>query len=1079
MSFKPFEQIQAEVAENEGFETLNESLNAIDGEQEQELTMLCESLDSAPYPITDLIQKGNTETNYIFLDEKGEKYRIQFYGAAKLGKNVRRVYIGKNISGTTYKDKIDTMANPKRMIATIVSCVQTFLLSNVGMKIDGLVVDLSGAAATRAIPLIVKIVKSTLISKIKLVTDKFNPRDGRNYIWFVRSTKKPEDVFYPEVEGVKAPWAEGTEDKGAKATGVNKKPEKTAGRGDLDFVDTVKAAAADAFTIFKKDTKFSQGASIAEIKDFQISEKSKTFKINFTIVRRDIPVSINVLVNNEVLPKDYEAIVKFLVGRFTSSTETQVKAMIDKENVLNQKIEEQKRVALADRILSGIQKFSKISGLGAKFISMNIKDSEVEISIKVVMFKEDKQNPILDIKCSVDEPDTFYRKALNSFYTQKCKEFETGVNQRISVIMRNGAEGIISMEMTGLGRTLDHFIAGLYVTYDGGETKKLVVHFDNLLEDDISKIYQKLLEEAKQNNPQQTKKQSSKKDFSKVRKDFLDGLAKRPVPYGFQIDTDIKIGEASQKFKGDEAFVNVTVNLHSDWCEITLSTDVFANDVYKEFARELYPRLPVQPISNYEFNNNKSSVDLRKSDFILKDVYIDDGKVLGYQLDKSGYVVDTALSKPNEVTFWNRTKRYQYRITLGGGEVVLFAGNDVGKRAGIVIGDKLDGYTINKLNSTGFSGTQEMAYIPKAKYFEKEVFNAVKEGTKVRILTVANKSSSIFKVGAISLMQDGESKLAFSVDVSLNERAALWYGGESGKIHGEFLLHKANEPTITASLEFGSVKSEFEDNVGSKSGAVGGVATLYPDNFVSFIRNAVNKLVTKVDEEIAAWYVKNEKTLEKAKSLSSLETLKSELTPLYGMKDFGNATFQVSLYNGEVNVRYDITYRRMDRGQAMKTYSNDIRKADGILDALAEKYGDKYTVTVSKARAPNEDDEYSEYEQSIGGSVTYTEGKGSTKTAPEKAPKNTKTETKLTREEIKEAAIKAEEKANSEVGAGAGFEFLYTKHDEPDFVRIVVRVKFQEGSYRTLHIDVPVKTPNYESTVQFIVDKMKAFIPSK
>lgn len=178
---------------------------------------ILESFDTTPYALDEKIVKGKSDISYVFKDEAGDRYRIQFLAAPKFGKGVAKVYIGKGKGGRLFVDKIDRFTNPKAMIATVINFFTEHLLTPEGMGLRGFIVDLSGAASIRSIPILKKVIKSALISKIKVADDTFQPQEGRKYLWITKSTLKPADVFNgPGSEG--APWLQGKEKAGDQST---------------------------------------------------------------------------------------------------------------------------------------------------------------------------------------------------------------------------------------------------------------------------------------------------------------------------------------------------------------------------------------------------------------------------------------------------------------------------------------------------------------------------------------------------------------------------------------------------------------------------------------------------------------------------------------------------------------------------------------------------------------------------------------------------------------------------------------------------------------------------------------------
>lgn len=182
-----------------------------------DVSAIMESFDTAPYALDEKIVKGKGDISYVFKDEAEDRYRIQFLAAPKFGKGVAKVYIGKGKGGRLFVDKIDRFTNPKAMIATVINFFTEHLLSPEGMGLRGFIVDLSGTASIRSIPILKKVIKSALISKIKVADDTFQPQEGRKYLWITKSTLKPADVFNgPGCEG--APWLQGKEKVGDQST---------------------------------------------------------------------------------------------------------------------------------------------------------------------------------------------------------------------------------------------------------------------------------------------------------------------------------------------------------------------------------------------------------------------------------------------------------------------------------------------------------------------------------------------------------------------------------------------------------------------------------------------------------------------------------------------------------------------------------------------------------------------------------------------------------------------------------------------------------------------------------------------
>lgn len=189
----------------------------LESNQSPDVQAILESFDTTPYALDEKIVKSKSDISYVFKDETGDRYRIQFLVAPKFGKGVAKVYIGKGKGARLFVDKIDRFTNPKAMIATVINFFTEHLLTPEGMALRGFIVDLSGAAAIRSIPVLKKVIKSALVSKIKVADDTFQPQDGRKYLWITKSTLKPADVFNgPGAEG--APWFQGKEKAEDKAT---------------------------------------------------------------------------------------------------------------------------------------------------------------------------------------------------------------------------------------------------------------------------------------------------------------------------------------------------------------------------------------------------------------------------------------------------------------------------------------------------------------------------------------------------------------------------------------------------------------------------------------------------------------------------------------------------------------------------------------------------------------------------------------------------------------------------------------------------------------------------------------------
>ena len=183
-----------------------------------EAQLLKESFDETPYPTDNVVEKGASYTQYFFHDENDGKYRMEFVGTPRYGKDVSRVYVGKSTGGTTYVDKIDKFVNPRKMISTIIDIFTQYVTSHPkGMKVRGFIIDLSGGASIRAVPIMKKVIKANLVSKVKLTGQDFDPVANRKYIWVTRATLKPSEVFNGE-KAQGAPWLVSGDKKEAGAT---------------------------------------------------------------------------------------------------------------------------------------------------------------------------------------------------------------------------------------------------------------------------------------------------------------------------------------------------------------------------------------------------------------------------------------------------------------------------------------------------------------------------------------------------------------------------------------------------------------------------------------------------------------------------------------------------------------------------------------------------------------------------------------------------------------------------------------------------------------------------------------------
>lgn len=163
-------------------------------------TQIDEAFNQPPYDFT-MGKKGATDIFFTFQeDEDGKEFRIQFYGSAGMGKNVRRVFIGEKVSGNTYKNIIKKFKNPLRVVTTLVAATEEFLITPVGMKVDGFAVFIPAVAGARIDDFLKLLFKrnAKLRSKLELLDTKFQFEERGYYLWAVRKGKNPAEVFNGE-----------------------------------------------------------------------------------------------------------------------------------------------------------------------------------------------------------------------------------------------------------------------------------------------------------------------------------------------------------------------------------------------------------------------------------------------------------------------------------------------------------------------------------------------------------------------------------------------------------------------------------------------------------------------------------------------------------------------------------------------------------------------------------------------------------------------------------------------------------------------------------------------------------------
>lgn len=245
---------------------------------------LSEAFNGETYPLDEKIMKSPTDIQYIFSDEEGQKYRLQVMTSPKFGKGVAKIYVGKNVSGRTYKDKIDKFTNAPKMIATILKLFDDHLRTPEGMKLNGFIIDLSGAAAVRAVPLMKKVINSTLRSKVKIAAD-FDPVQGRRYIWAYKSTLTAGQVFNG-VGSEGAPWWEKGEKKEDSAVEQKSKKDKqiTQNNTTTQLKDVIEIANAitDEINSSQDFSSVKIGSNVSS-KKVPVNSEHNKFAINFII----------------------------------------------------------------------------------------------------------------------------------------------------------------------------------------------------------------------------------------------------------------------------------------------------------------------------------------------------------------------------------------------------------------------------------------------------------------------------------------------------------------------------------------------------------------------------------------------------------------------------------------------------------------------------------------------------------------------------------------------------------------------------------------------------------------------------
>lgn len=168
----------------------------------KERDQLDEAFNSAPYELT-MGKKNAGDVFFTFIDEDDKEYRIQFYTPQGLGKSVRQVFIGQK-RGSVYPDAIARFKNPMRVIASMIEATKQYLATPLGKTIDGFAVNFSKKALERGMTLIPKIIRqSGLKQKLNVMDLTYSPVPDRGYVWLVKKGKDPAQVFDgPKMKGI-------------------------------------------------------------------------------------------------------------------------------------------------------------------------------------------------------------------------------------------------------------------------------------------------------------------------------------------------------------------------------------------------------------------------------------------------------------------------------------------------------------------------------------------------------------------------------------------------------------------------------------------------------------------------------------------------------------------------------------------------------------------------------------------------------------------------------------------------------------------------------------------------------------
>lgn len=158
-----------------------------------------EAFNQEPYEYS--TGKKGAEVFSEFEEEEGGKtFRIRFRTPEGMGKNVRRVVIDERAGTATFKKIVTKFKNPLKVITTLVAATEEFLMTPIGMKVDGLAIFIPAIAGARVDDFLKLLFKRNpkLRSKLQLLDSKFQLEERGYYLWAVRKGKNPAEVFNGE-----------------------------------------------------------------------------------------------------------------------------------------------------------------------------------------------------------------------------------------------------------------------------------------------------------------------------------------------------------------------------------------------------------------------------------------------------------------------------------------------------------------------------------------------------------------------------------------------------------------------------------------------------------------------------------------------------------------------------------------------------------------------------------------------------------------------------------------------------------------------------------------------------------------